>query len=72
MYSDLIGVQPLSTYDDVNNVETQRQIHNEIKRKNIDENMAIAMETTPESYSEVTMLWINIKVNGHPLKGRFI
>ena len=37
--------------------------------RNIDENMVRAMEETPESFIQVSMLWINMKVNGHHVKG---
>ena len=51
------------------NVDTQRRIADEIERRNIDENMVRAMEETPESFIQVAMLWINMKVNGHRVKG---
>ena len=71
-FSDLIGVQPYPIYEDPFNVEVQKKIHSQIVRQNIDENMAIAMETTPESFIEVVMLWINVKVNGYPIKGDYL
>ena len=51
-------------------VEVQRRIAEEIERKNIDENMTMAMEQNPESFAQVVMLWINLKVNGHHVKGK--
>ena len=33
----------------------------EIEQKNIDANMEMAMETTPESFGSVIMLYINCK-----------
>ena len=50
-------------------VEVQKRIAEEIERKNIDENMTMAMEQNPESFAQVVMLWINLKVNGHHVKG---
>lgn len=49
-------------------VETQRYIAEEIRRKNIEQNMETAMEYHPESYGQVTMLYVNCKVNGTLVK----
>jgi hypothetical protein len=48
--------------------EAQKLIQEEIKRQNIDSNMEAAMEYHPESFGSVTMLHINCKVNGYPVK----
>lgn len=39
-----------------------------LRQHNIEENMTIAMEEAPESFGQVVMLYINCKVNGHPVK----
>lgn len=48
--------------------EAQERIEEAIKEQNIAENLATAMEFHPESFGSVTMLYIDAKVNHHPIK----
>ncbi|XP_072442640.1 protein DDI1 homolog 2 isoform X1 [Chiloscyllium punctatum] len=49
-------------------LEAQAKIEEDIRQQNIEENMTIAMEESPESFGQVVMLYINCKVNGMPVK----
>lgn len=48
--------------------EYQAKIAQDIQQKNIEENMEAAIEYTPESFSRVVMLYLEIKVNGVPVQ----
>jgi DNA damage-inducible protein 1 len=53
---------------DPDNPENQRKMLERIERSNIQENWSAAMENLPESFASVHMLYINIDINGHPIK----
>lgn len=49
-------------------LEAQAKIAEEIRMENVNQNMQVAMEYNPAAFAEVYMLYINCKVNGHPVK----
>ena len=53
---------------DLLNIEKMTE---KLEQKNVQENFELAVETAPESFGRVVMLWINVKVNGHSFKGKF-
>ena len=48
--------------------EGQKKIEEEIRMKNVQENMEHAIEYSPESFARVIMLYVDCQVNGVPLK----
>jgi DNA damage-inducible protein 1 len=48
--------------------EEQRRIEERIRLENIQHNMESAIEFMPEAFGNVIMLYIDCKVNGHPVK----
>ncbi|PIK45123.1 DDI1-like protein 2 [Apostichopus japonicus] len=46
----------------------QQLIAEEIRQRNVNDNMEVAIEHMPENFGQVIMLYIDCKVNGHPVK----
>jgi DNA damage-inducible protein 1 len=53
---------------DMFDAEAQREIAEEIRMSNVNQNMEVAMEYSPESFAKVIMLYINCTLNGYPVK----
>ncbi|KAK1406924.1 hypothetical protein QVD17_38533 [Tagetes erecta] len=49
-------------------VEAQKKIEAAIRQKGIDENWAAALEHNPEAFARVVMLYVDMEVNGVPIK----
>lgn len=55
-------------YADPFDVEAQKKIEAAIRQKGIDENWEAAIEYNPEAFARVVMLYVDMEVNGVPLK----
>ncbi|KAJ4975560.1 hypothetical protein NE237_000666 [Protea cynaroides] len=55
-------------YADPFDVESQKKIEAAIHQKGIDDNWAAALEHNPEAFARVVMLYVDMEVNGVPLK----
>ena len=58
---DLLNADPFDT-------EAQAKIEEQIRLQNVDANYETAMDTTPEAFGSVIMLYVDITVNGHAIK----
>lgn len=47
---------------------SQKRIAEQISQQNIQSNMEVAMEETPEAFARVHMLYVNLEVNNEPIK----
>eukprot|EP00887_Chlorella_sp_A99_P005195 scaffold1.g5195.t1 len=54
--------------EDPFNPEVQRKLEEAIQAKNVAENFEFALEHNPEAFSSVCMLYVNVEVNGFPIK----
>lgn len=55
-------------YADPFDVDAQKKIEAAIRQKSIDENWEAALEHNPEAFARVVMLYVDMEVNGVPLK----
>lgn len=49
-------------------VEAQREIEEYIRLQNVEANMESALESNPEAFASVVMLYVDCEVNGTPVK----
>mmetsp|Transcript_3642 Transcript_3642/g.6019 ORF Transcript_3642/g.6019 Transcript_3642/m.6019 type:complete len:384 (+) Transcript_3642:78-1229(+) len=48
--------------------EVQKKIAERIRQQNVEENLQSAMDNLPESFGRVTMLYVPLELNRHPIK----
>ena len=60
--------QRVRVFADPLNPSNQEMIAEEIRAENVRANMESAIEFNPETFGQVIMLYVEVKVNGHPLK----
>merc|ERR1711991_830889 len=53
---------------DPDNEENQRLIAEQVRLENVQANMETAMEEMPEGFGGVIMLYVDVEINGHPVK----
>ena len=59
--ADLVNSDPFD-------VEAQKRIEEAIRQDRVLENLEHAIEYNPESFANVPMLYVDLKVNGHSVK----
>lgn len=55
-------------WSDPDNEENQRLIAERIRMENVQANMEVALEELPEGFGRVIMLYVDVEINGHPVK----
>jgi len=65
---EMQAAQEELSHSDPFDVEAQKKIEESIRQDRVAENLEHAIEFSPESFGNVSMLYVNLKVNGHPVK----
>lgn len=61
---DMVALEDADPFD----IEAQKRIEDAIRMQQIEQNMQMAIEHNPEVFARVTMLYVPIEVNKHPVK----